>query len=470
MSIRLRLTLLYSAILGLTLIAFSLALYFTVAQVTLSELKATLKNETQRLIVSGQVIVDPKYGLPLYVQLLNLEGNVVRRTPNLANDRLPISEENIRNVVNGASVFETTTINGERLLVYNTKITDGWRGESIVLQVARSLDGRDQSLDALRRILIIGSGVALVVAFGVGWLLSGTALRPINRITQTMQAIGNERDFGRRVTYAGPDDEIGRLATTLNTMLAALQAAYRQEAQALQAQRRFVADASHELRTPLTTIRGNIGLLQRDPPISADDRVAVLHDMVDESERMSRLVNDLLVLARADAGRQLRSDPLAIKPLIEDVCRKVSTLDPDQRVSCDDVDDAVVRGDQDAIKQVLLILLDNALKWTPPANEITITAQANERFATIEVRDTGTGIAPDVLPHIFERFYRGDTSRTGGGAGLGLSIAKTLVEAQGGAIGVHSVVGEGSVFRVKLPRVVAATQPAEDENAIHALS
>lgn len=462
MSIRLRLTIWYSAILLLTLIVFSLALYFTLAQVTLNELKVTLQNEAQRLLASNILLPDTKYGTQTYVQILDIEGRLAGRTRNLGNDQLPLTTDAFKSVVSGVPIFEAASANSERLLIYSKLIPTG-RGPQIV-QVARPLEGLDQALNALKRILIIGSSIATVLAFGVGWTLAGIALRPIDRITQTAQAIGAERDFDRRVSYTGPLDEIGRLTTTFNEMLAALQAAYIQEAHALQAQRRFVADASHELRTPLTTVRGNIGLLQRDPPISTDDREAVLADMADESERMSRLVNDLLVLARADAGRPLRTETVAVEPLIEEMCRKARLLSPKHAIRCGPLLPVSVIGDPDALKQVLLILLDNAIKFTPSNGTIELTTEQREQRVLISVRDTGAGIVPTALPHIFERFYRGDTSRTGAGAGLGLAIAKTLVEGQQGVLSVASVVGQGSTFTLNLPQ--ATTQLAPTDLAI----
>lgn len=460
MSIRLRLTIWYSAILLLTLILFSLALYFTLAQVTLNELKVTLQNEAQRLLASSIVLPDTKYGAQTYVQILDTEGRLTGRTRNLGDDQLPLSRDGFQSVVGGVPIFESASANNERLLIYSKLIATG-RGPQIV-QVARSLDGLDQALNALRRILIIGSSIATVLAFGVGWTLAGIALRPIDRITQTAQAIGAERDFDRRVSYTGPLDEIGRLTTTFNEMLGALQAAYIQEAHALQAQRRFVADASHELRTPLTTVRGNIGLLQRHPPISPDDREAVLTDMADESERMSRLVNDLLVLARADAGRPLRGETVAVEPLIEEMCRKARLLSPKHTIRCGPIRPVSVIGDPDALKQVLLILLDNAIKFTPPSGTIELTTEQREQRVLISVRDSGAGIAPTALPHIFERFYRGDTARTGAGAGLGLAIAKTLVEGQQGILTVESVVGQGSTFTLNLPQATGLQIPVAD--------
>ena len=172
---------------------------------------------------------------------------------------------------------------------------------------------------------------------------------------------------------------------------------------------------------------------------------------------MSRLVNDLLVLARADAGRAVAAEPIALGPFLEDLCRQAAVLAPDRVVDCGEHTHLAVLGDRDALKQVLLILLDNSLKYTPSGGAIRIAARGGDGHVSIEVRDTGPGIPPDVLAHIFERFYRADTARTGGGAGLGLAIAKTLVEAQGGAISVESEPGAGSVFAVSLPRAADAT-------------
>ncbi len=477
MSIRLRLTLLYTVILALTLVAFSVALYLTLARTMSTVVRDTLADEATRLVNERSVDYDVfskriMVRIPLskfttqntFIQARTLDGAVVYRTPNLFDIELPLSAKVADAVYADGDAYEYAQVQNERLLIYNKLIdvnraSAGRRQNVGVIQVARSLADQDHALNVLRRNLLVGSSLATLLAFGIGWMLAGAALQPINSITQTAHAIGAERDFSRRVPYSGPLDEVGRLAATINTMLNALQGAYRQEAQALQAQRRFVADASHELRTPLTTIRGNLALLQRQPPISAADRVAVLEDMVDESERMSRLVSDLLVLARADAGRPVRRDLVEVKPLLEDVCRKARALGPGPSIGCTEIADVTVIGDPDALTQVLLILLDNARKFTPSTGRITITAATGGGAVAVSVRDSGSGIAPEALPHIFERFYRGDSSRTGGGAGLGLAIARALVEAQGGTISVTSTVGEGSVFTIELPRPHSAPPP-----------
>jgi two-component system OmpR family sensor kinase len=457
MSLRLRLTLLYSAILALTLIGLGVVLYLTVSQVTLNTVETSLAEEAQRLVYTRPFrldhigpdprrIADPE----TYIQTLRPDGSIVARAPNLGDYTLSISQPGLQACQNGQAWTEITATENSRLLVYYKPIVMQGQVTGIV-QFARSLTEQDEALATLRNILIIGSLVVTILAFGIGWVLAGTALRPIHRIADTAQTIGANRDFDQRVDYTGPPDEVGRLATTFNAMLTELQAAYRQAEQSLQAQRRFVADASHELRTPLTTIRGNLGLLQRRPPIVEEDKQAVVADMVDETNRLIRLVNDLLVLARSDAGRPLRNEPVPLGPLLDDICRQAKLLGAKRIIECERVPEAAVVGDRDILKQVLLILLDNALKFTPVGGTITIGAAVVDGRVAIRLRDTGPGIAPEALPHIFERFYRADASRAGTSAGLGLAIARELVEAQQGTITVDSEIGQGSTFTVTLP-------------------
>jgi signal transduction histidine kinase len=236
-------------------------------------------------------------------------------------------------------------------------------------------------------------------------------------------------------------------------MLSELQAAYEQVGHALEMQRRFVADVSHELRTPLTTMNGNVELLRREPPISAEDRSEVLSDMASESQRLIRLVNDLLTLARADARRPLQSEPVPIKPIVEEVCRQARLLDPEREVACEPLPDAAVLGQADALKQVLLILLDNALKHAD--GPVVVAGEVREGRIAVSVRDSGPGIEPETIPHLFERFSRGRASGSGDGTGLGLAIAKALVEAQGGSLTIQSQPGQGSVFSMILPQADA---------------
>ena len=455
MSIRLRLTLLYSAILAFTLLGLGVVLVVSVSQVTLNTLEDNLREDAKRLIYSrefdlGRPRYDPRrIALPdTYLQTRTRDGQIVARSTNLGDFELPIDLTQL--TANGSAWTDIAVTDNGRLFVFNYPVVV--RGELIgVVQLARSLAEQDASLETLRNTLIMGSLFVVVLAFIIGWVLSGAALRPIQRITDTARVIGAQRDFDRRVDYRGPPDEVGQLATTFNSMLTELQGAHQQTEQTLQQQRRFVADASHELRTPLTTIRGNLGLLQRQPPITEEDQRAVVSDMVDETNRLIRLTNDLLTLARSNAGRSLRRERVPIAPLVDDVCRQANLLGAQRTIACETVPEENVLGDQDAIKQVLLILLDNALKYTPAGGTITIGAERTDRVVQVRIADTGPGIAPDELPHIFERFYRSDESRTGSGAGLGLAIAQELIEAQGGDITVTSELGKGSTFTVMLP-------------------
>lgn len=463
MSIRFRLTVLYSAIVALTIIAFSISLYLVVSSITFDLASSSLTSETTAFASAfgprpdrfgnGQsgLLAPPELNTPEpYAQLVQLNGTIVDQSPDLqaANLVLPLDmsvRQRISHNPNVRSIESTIVLSGTRYLLCAVPIVTQFRSPPVgIFQMARSLHDVDQTLNTLRNGLFLGGILVTIIAFGAGWVLSGAALRPINRITRTARAIGVTQDFDRRVDYVGPQDEIGRLAGTFNTMLNRLQAAF-------QAQKRFVADASHELRTPLTTIRGNLGLLQRDPPIEDSDRTAVLEDMVSESERLSRLVSDLLTLARSDAGRPMRNEQVGLVPLVEDVVRKLAVLHPDRLIHEETEDMPVIAGDRDAVTQVLYILLDNALKFTPAGGSVTVSVVSQGKSAALVVKDSGVGIPRAVLPHIFDRFYQGDTARAGSGSGLGLAIAKVLVEGQNGTIDVDSQEGRGTTFTVTLP-------------------
>ncbi len=466
MSIRLRLTLLYTAILALTVIAFSTILFITQTRAIYVSIKADLIRQASflsdrrppRLPDSQSTPTErppemtfPSGALPgRWTQTRSITGTVTGRTFDLSDTSLPLSPQGLATVQGGGAWFETAQVEDQPLLIYSRLITP-WEGATQIVQVAFPIAQAQQSLNSLRLMLLAGSGLAVVVAFAVGWVLAGATLRPIQGITRTAQAIGAERDFSRRVQHVGPADEIGQLATTFDQMLAELESAYHQLEEALDSQRRFVADASHELRTPLTTVRGNVELLRRQPPIDPQERAEILADTTDEVDRLIRLVSQLLALARADAGQTVHCEPLPLKPLLEDVYRQAKLIAPGRRITWKPGAEISVMGNRDALKQVLLILFDNALVHTTPEAAVELAAAEADEEVAISVRDTGSGIAPAALVHLFERFYRGQASRSGAGAGLGLAIAKELVEAQGGAITVESQLGQGSVFTVTLP-------------------
>ena len=277
-------------------------------------------------------------------------------------------------------------------------------------------------------------------------------MRPIKAITETAQQITDTDDLSQRIPVAVPTDELGRLTETINDMLGRLETLF-------QMQQRLVADVSHELRTPLTTIQGNLDLLRRG---AADDpamRGEALHAIGDETERMRRLVNDLLLLAQADAGLKLSLQPVELDTLLLDVYRQTSVMAGSVALRLGAEDQAMVQGDADRLRQLLLNLVVNALKYTPAGGEVTLGMRRSDGWVQVAVSDTGVGIAPEDLAHIFDRFYRADPSRArSGGFGLGLPIAQWIAQAHGGRIEVASELGKGSTFTVWLPEAGAEEQ------------
>jgi signal transduction histidine kinase len=471
MSIRVRFTLVYNLILLATLTVFSVALYNIQAINTLRTLKSALTKSSDEVAINLIPLVllyPPSLGPNLQesdprlfenlsnaleikslrereiVRVLDASGNLVAAPFGLADKGLPISKEGMEQLQNGNAWWETTNV-GVNLLVLNRPIIVD-NQLYMILQVARPLTEREQSLHALRNTLIAADLVVLVLASIIGWVLSGYLLRPIKRITQTAQQIGNEQNFSRRVDYNGPNDEVGQLAKTFNTMLEQLEEAYKKVSGSLEMQRDFLADVSHELRTPLTTLRGNLGLLRHEPPIPEDETADILNDMVDETDRMIRLVNELLEQARADSTKNMLLEPVNLKILLQDVVRQAKLLSEDRQISLDVPDDLSVMATKDALKQVMLILVDNAIKHSQ--RDIVLEAQRVEDEVEIRVIDHGKGLSPEELTHVFERFYRADRL-SGNGFGLGLSIAKGLVENMNGQISMASKVGVGTTVMLR---------------------
>jgi len=337
---------------------------------------------------------------------------------------------------------------GEKTLIYSRPVILDDKVVYIV-QNARPLTERNRTLDSLSTTLLLASGLITLIAFGIGWVFSGIMLRPIHRITHTAQTIGDERDFTRRVDYKGPSDEVGQLANTFNSMLSRLQDAFQKVEHSLQMQRDFVADVSHELRTPLTTLRGNLGLLRHSASMPPEEQTDILNDMVDESDRLIRLVNDLLSLARADAGRNLAQEAVDVSDVVDETCRQARQLDSQRNIQMDVDSDLKIIGDRDALKQILLITLDNALKHS--ASDINVSVKLQGHQVEIRVQDFGEGIPADKLEHVFDRFYRGEEATTIPGFGLGLPIAKSLVERMNGEIKIESEAGKGSVVILQFP-------------------
>ncbi len=340
------------------------------------------------------------------------------------------------------------------------KDTDGKRLYGSVV-VGESLASIQRSVGLLRRILLGAAAVGLTLTVAGGWLLAGRALRPVDRVTSAAAAIaasdGSPAALANRLAVPATGDEIARLAATFNAMLERLEGSF-------MAQRRFVADASHELRTPLTALRGNIELLldrvaSGDLRLGSDDLAGALDDMEREGARMGRLLDDLLLLARADAPAALvprRPGPVRLDLVAQDALPTARALARGQALTVDADTPVLVAGDADQLLQLVLILVDNALRYTAAGGDVVVSVGSDGAGKVrLEVRDTGEGIAPEALPHLFERFWRADRARTRatGGAGLGLAIADEIVRAHGGTIEVTSTLGVGSTFGVTLPAI-----------------
>ena len=383
---------------------------------------------------------------------------------------LPVSAKGIDVIHTGQFWLEETSLTKLKIagldnqdglyLVYSKPILYGNRVIGLA-QAARSLEVPMQAMAGLWQALFLG-GIGLTIgAFGVAWLVAGASLHPLRRITRTAESIRISHDFSRRLIGPEstprhtPGDEVGQLAMSVDAMLSELRDVHQHTHLALNRelnlQRQFLADVSHELRTPLTTIYGNLRLLERD--LNEEDRSAVLRDALDETERMSRLLHKLLQTARGEHTHPLNLQPVALAPLIEDVVRKVSVLSGDRHIvmRLTPHSQTIVNADIDAIKQVLLILIDNALKYTSPEGQISVTLRSDHTQAKINVLDTGTGMNAEQMQHIFERFYRGQDTQQTRGTGLGLAIAKELLNAHGGNVTVASQPGHGSEFTVTLP-------------------
>lgn len=363
-------------------------------------------------------------------------------------------------------IYSTILYEDRAVLVYTTINPDFNAGH--IIQTASSEQSLQQSLANLRSTLLAGGVLVVLLALGGGLCLTWGTLAAVRRVTNTARTISASRDFRQRVRLKSTlgRDEITTLATTFNGMLANLERAYQQ-------QKRFIADASHELRAPITSISCNLDLLVRAPDLPCTEREATLLDARSEAERMGRLVNDLLTLARADEIADTREEPRAtslqtsaatlprvdLDSLVLNVFRQYRSTNEQHdeastpRLVLQHITPAQVYGDTDQLKQALVALLDNALKYTPAAGSVTLSLSIAGHEATLTVSDTGIGIDPEDLPHIFERFYRADRarSREQGGSGLGLAIVQSIVQEHRGRIDVESILGKGSAFSIRLP-------------------
>jgi two-component system OmpR family sensor kinase len=330
-----------------------------------------------------------------------------------------------------------------------------------VVEFGKSYNKTEEILETFGTVLAFVIGAALLLSIGGSYLLAGAALRPVDAVTNAASKMG-EGDLSERLPVANPKDEIGRLVITINGLLSRLEAAFVRMQESLERQRRFAADASHELRTPLTSIHGYAQMLKewalKDPQLGPESVEAIKR----ESERMEGLIESLLALARGDEGAELKIGRHDLAAVAEEAAR--ATRDANNgKVSIECVlpeGEVEATFDRDRAFQAASILLDNAVRYTPEGGTVTVRAgEEDGEWVALEVSDTGVGIPEDQLPLIFERFYRADPSRSEGGAGLGLSIARQIAEAHGGQIRAQSTPDKGSTFTLLLQKRSGPSTP-----------
>ena len=320
-----------------------------------------------------------------------------------------------------------------------------------MLIIALSLHDVDGTLHRLLMIeLLVTAGVLLALAAGGFWVVR-LGLRPLREMERTAGAIA-AGDLSQRVERADEGTEVGRLGLALNTMLTQIESAFKQREASERKLRRFVADASHELRTPLAAVRAYSELFGRGADQRPADLERAMTGITRESERMSLLVQDLLLLARLDEGRPLEREPVRLDDIVGEAVDTARTVEPDRPVELD-AEPTVVLGDRDRLRQIVDNLLANARAHTPRQAPVHVVVARENGCAVIEVHDSGPGLGADDLARVFERFYRADKSRAraSGGVGLGLSIVAAVAEAHDGSVAAYS--GEGATFRITLPAV-----------------
>jgi signal transduction histidine kinase len=470
MAIRLRLALWYGALFALVLLLVTSLSYSLHVRGHYDDRDRALVTSAghmageARAMPNGPHLVEGSGGLEVGFRLYDAQGVVREQTPDIA--PLPSLDPLALLQMPSGPAYDTLAGLAPPLMAPDIPSTGAfglmstpeqrWRVYVLPLSQPGTITGYlatltplgrlDESIRLYRFILLALGLAGLCATLLGGWAIAGGALRPIARVTSTANTIAHSRDLSHRIATPRHHDELGRLATTFNDMLSSIEAAYA-------AQQRFVGDASHELRAPLTAIQGNLELIRRHPEMSPADRDEALAEAERETARLTRLVADLLALARADAGVALRHETVDLDAVVLDVFHTARQLAHGQELTLDPFEPVQVVGDADRLKQLLLILLDNALKYTPAGGRVTLGLRGCPHASEIVVQDAGVGIAATDLPRVFERFYRADPARNrdAGGTGLGLAIARWIVEQHHGTIHIDSALEQGTTVTVSLP-------------------
>ncbi|MGH2792987.1 MAG: ATP-binding protein [Actinomycetota bacterium] len=468
MSLRVRLMLISTVVLTVVIVIFGTGVYVLLERNLRSRIDSGLVQRADEVGRAMRFSPDKAaintfgFSKPnTYIQIVDKDGDVVARSEALGPVEFAVSDA-IKAVGHGdrEPFTQDVEVGGVAFRVYAKPLVDQLNQPVGTVLVAALLDDLETTLKNARGILLLAGLAGIALAAGLSWRSARTALRPVEEIAATAQQIGMTGDLSRRVP-AGGSDELGKLAEAFNTMLLRLESAQNALSRSLEIQRRFVDDASHELRTPLTIMRGNLEVVARNPSLSGDERAAALRDSIEEAERMTRLVDDLLALARVDAGMTLPDEEVALAPLVRAVADETVAAAGERVVSVTiGSPDARVRGFESLLRRLLENLADNAVKYTAERGTISISLVDEGDDVVVTFADDGVGMTPDEVAHAFDRFWRSDRSRERPGSGLGLAIAKTVAEAHGGTIEVVSEPDAGTTFTVRIPRS-SGGDPAE---------
>jgi signal transduction histidine kinase len=451
MSLRVRLALLYTLIVGGILILFGMAAYVSVSITLTNQVDSTLSRAASQIINNARVgnlgVTLPELDIfaDVYIQVWGRDGQLASASQNIRGFDFPLDPDGLQA---SRPVYRDVEAGNARLRVLSVPLVIRDSNRMVgLLQAASSLSLVNSMQSLLLWVLFVGVIISMTISGLAGWISTNQALTPLEAVTRTAQQITHADDLSRRIPYQGPpEDEIGQLITAFNQTLSRLENLFN-------TQRRFLTDVGHELRTPLTVIKGNVDLLRR-MNCTDEESIAGIENEVD---RLTRLVGDLLLLAQAESGKlPLAQEVVELDTLVLEVLSQMSVLTKDRlQMRLGEIDQVLVCGDKDRLKQVLVNLVGNAIKYTPAGGELVVGLGKVEHRARLTITDDGPGIPPEDLPHIFERFYRGEKSRTRGrdgkGFGLGLSIAYWIVRNHGGQIEVSNREPHGTTFCVWLP-------------------
>jgi two-component system sensor histidine kinase MprB len=376
------------------------------------------------------------------VQVIDAGGQARLRGGDADDVALPVSSQDIA-VARGEAerAFSDRDVQGEHLRVLTVGVPD----RPAAVQLARSLETTDSALASLRMVLALLCVAGIALALAVSRLFARKVVEPVTELTEAAEHISATEDLGRRIVAQG-DDEVGRMAQRFNAMLDRLQGSRAQLADSVAAQRQLVADASHELRTPVTSLRTNIEVLLAGGARDEDERRRLLEDVREQSEELTLLINDVIELARGDQPLSGAVEDVRVDEVTAEAVDRARRHHPDVRFELRAAP-VVVPGASDRLGRAVGNLLENAAGHSPPGGAVEVTVGEG----VVEVRDHGPGVPEEDKPHVFDRFYRGASSRGRPGSGLGLAIVRQAAEAHGGSVEVGDAPGGGAVFRLRLP-------------------